>query len=360
MSEPRRGSGDNGNDNGKGNDGGNDGGDRTGSAGQAAPPSSGGAKPRPDASMTLITTVLERPLEPGYQEAADRRTAGGLPAATSTRTVIVVVMAIITGFLFAVAAQSLRPKPTAAAMVKVELVSRIEGLQTHGTAQEASIVALTRQVHDLEALELAQAGVSNLTATIDSLERQAGIVAVAGPGLTLTLDDAVSAGGNADAGNRPSGGFESGRVSSADLQVVVNGLWAAGAEAVGINGHRLTATSAIRFAGQAIIVDFRPLTRPYTVTALGDPDTLRSRFEPSFGGVYLAALTKKFGIRSDVTASERLSVPGAPGARLFVAEPLGAPRGNAGAPSVSTAQPPPTTPPTTAAQSALPSGASTP
>ncbi len=359
MSEPRRGSGDSEN-----HDENENGGDRTGSAGQDPPPSSGGAKPRPDASMTLITTMLERPLEPGYQEAADRRTAGGLPAATSTRTVIVVVMAIITGFLFAVAAQSLRPKPTAAAMVKDELVSRIEGLQTHGTAQEASIVALTRQVHDLEALELAQAGGSNLTATIDSLEQQAGIVAVAGPGLILTLDDASSAGGNANAGTRPTGGFESGRVSSADLQIVVNGLWAAGAEAVGINGHRLTTTSAIRFAGQAIIVDFRPLTRPYTVTALGDPDTLRSRFDPSFGGVYLSSLTKEFGIRSNVTAGERLSVPGAPGARLFVAEPLGAPRGNAGAPSVSTAGPPPTTPtttpPTTAAPPALPSGASTP
>lgn len=321
----------------------------------------GSAKPRPDASMTLITAVLERPLEPGYQEAADRRTAGGLPAATSTRTVIVVVMAIITGFLFAVAAQSLRPKPTAAATVKNELVSRIEGLQTHGATQEANIVALTRQVHDLEALELAQAGGSDLTAKINALELQAGIVAVTGPGLTITLDDAVSAGGNADAGNRPTGGFEAGRVSSADLQVVVNGLWAAGAEAVGINGHRLTSTSAIRFAGQAVIVDFRPLTRPYTVTALGDPDTLRARFEPSFGGVYLAQLTKEFGIQSDLSAGDSLNVPGDPGARLFVAEPLGAPLGTAGAPSVSTATSAPTTSPVTPpAAPGVPSGAETP
>ncbi|MDN5766021.1 MAG: DUF881 domain-containing protein [Humibacillus sp.] len=330
--------------------GGHAGGDGIGAAGRQPPPT-GGSKPRPDASMTLITTVLERPLEPGYQEAADRRTSSGLPAATSTRTVIVVVMAIVTGFLFAVAAQSLRPKPTAAASVKEELVSRIEGLQTHGTAQEASIVALTRQVHDLEAAELAQAGGSDLTATINTLEQQAGIVAVAGPGVTLTLDDAASAGGNADAGNRPSSGFEAGRVSSADLQVIVNGLWAAGAEAVSINGHRLTATSAIRFAGQAIIVDFRPLTRPYTVTALGDPDTLRSRFEPSFGGVYLTQLSKEFGIVSSLTAGDSLSVPGAPGERLLVAEPLGALPGNAGAPSVSTATPSETT---------LPSGVETP
>ena len=36
---------------------------------------------------------------------------------------------------------------------------------------------------------------------------------------------------------------------------LVNGLWQAGAEAISINGQRLTSTSAIRFAGQAILVD---------------------------------------------------------------------------------------------------------
>ena len=45
-----------------------------------------------------------------------------------------------------------------------------------------------------------------------------------------------------------------------DLQVIVNGLWAAGAEAIAVNGQRLTACSAIRSAGEAILVDFRPLS----------------------------------------------------------------------------------------------------
>ena len=46
-----------------------------------------------------------------------------------------------------------------------------------------------------------------------------------------------------------------------DLQIVVNGLWASGAEAVSVNGQRLTSKAAIRFAGQAILVNYRPLTR---------------------------------------------------------------------------------------------------
>ena len=142
--------------------------------------------------MTLLTTMMERPLDAGYQEAADRRAAAGLPRATSTRTVLVVVLAILVGFLFAVAAQSLRPKPTAAAAVKKELITRIEALQKHGNEQEAKAAALGRQVRDFEALALQQSGGPDLTSQIKDLEVQAAAVPLKGPGVTLTIDDAAS------------------------------------------------------------------------------------------------------------------------------------------------------------------------
>ncbi|MER7070434.1 DUF881 domain-containing protein [Terrabacter sp. NPDC000476] len=284
---------------------------------------------RPDASMTLLTTMMERPLDPGYQEAADRRAAQGLPRATSTRSVVVVVLAVLVGFLFAVAAQSLRPKPTAAAAAKQTLVNRIEALQAHSTEQEAKAAVLGRQVRDYEALELQQAGGGDLSGQIKQLEVDAAAVPLRGPGLTLTVDDAASAVADADAGNRPSSGFEQGRVTSADLQIVVNGLWGAGAEAISINGHRLSATAAIRFAGQAIVVDFRPLSRPYVITALGDPQTMQQLFEPSFAGVYLSQLTQEFKIRSIFASSDTLTVPGDAAARLEVARPLAPASGSA-------------------------------
>jgi len=278
--------------------------------------------------MTLLTTMMERPLDPGYQEAAARRAAAGLPRATSTRTVLVIVLAILIGFLFAVAAQSLRPKPTAAAALKKELVTRIEALQKHGSDQEAKVAVLGKQVRDFEALSLQQSGGPDLTATIKNLEVQAGAVPLRGPGLTLTLDDAASTETDANAGTRPSGGFQQGRVTSGDLQIIVNGLWGAGAEAISINGHRLSSTAAIRFAGQAIIVDFRPLTRPYVITALGDSQGMQQLFEPSFAGLYLSQLTDQYKIRSIMAGSDSLTVPGDSAARLEVAQPVGPPVGS--------------------------------
>ena len=279
-------------------------------------------KRRPDESMTLLNSILEQPLDPGYTEAADRREAAGLPRAKSTRSILVFVLAVVTGFLFAVAALSLRPKPTAAAAVKQQLVSRIESSQTHAAQQEDKVANLTKEVRSYEALALQQAGSGDASGQLKELELQAGAVPLTGPGLTLTLDDAASVDAEADAGSRPSGGFEEGRVTSGDLQIIVNGLWGAGAEAIAINGHRLSSTAAIRFAGQAIVVDFRPLSRPYVITVVGNGPGIQQIFEQSFAGVYLSQLTQEFKIRSVLKQADSLTVPADSGTRLEVAQPL--------------------------------------
>lgn len=296
---------------------------------------------RPDASMTLLTSMLERPLDPGYEEAAKRRREAGLPGATSTRTVVVIVMAVLTGFLFAVSAQALRPKPTAAAKVRAELVQRIEALQSEGAAREAAVSTLSKEVREYEALALQQSGGGSLTDQVKRLEVLSGTTPLTGPGLTLTLNDSESARGEPDEGIRPDSAFQSGRVTSSDMQIVVNGLWGAGAEAISINGHRLTSTAAIRFAGQAIIVDFRPLSRPYVITALGDPDGMQQIFEPSFAGVYLSQLTQEFGISAQLARSDSLTVPGDSSVRVSVAQPI--PSGIGSAVEMSASEPGATT-----------------
>ena len=131
-----------------------------------------------------------------------------------------------------------------------------------------------------------------------------------GPGFTLTLDDAPGAGADDTA---EGGQAQQGQVIAKDLQYVTNALWRAGAEAVSINGNRLTSTSAIRFAGSALIVDFRPLTRPYVITALGDQKGFPAAFADGAGGTYLSTLRSSFGIRVDTEVSDKLTVPAAVG-----------------------------------------------
>ena len=149
-------------------------------------------------------------------------------------------------------------------------------------------------------------------------EQAAAAVPVIGPGLRVTLANAESS-ADQDPVGETTEEAAGGRVRDGDLQLVVNALWAAGAEAVSINGQRLGPTSAIRFAGEAVLVDFRPVTNPYEISAIGDPDTLSSRFLAIPEVSALASVAVTFDMRFDFAQEDHLSLPAASAPELRVA-----------------------------------------
>ena len=114
-----------------------------------------------------------------------------------------------------------------------------------------------------------------------------------------------------------------GRVQDRDLQDLVNGLWAAGAEAVSINDVRLTALTAIRSAGDAVLVDFRLLSPPYTVRAIGDPAALELELLDGPAGRRLSTYVLNYGLSLQVERADALSLPGAGAPDLRSARPAG-------------------------------------
>lgn len=150
----------------------------------------------------------------------------------------------------------------------------------------------------------------------------AGAVEVHGPGVKLIVNDAKETASGSDGDPRGTSGFsDTGRVRDRDMQRVVNGLWESGAEAISINGQRLTALSAIRAAGDAILVDNKPLVPPYTVLAVGDGERLSTRFQDSADGLYLHALQENFGIRTGISVQDDLRLPAAPSVTVRTAQP---------------------------------------
>ncbi len=123
----------------------------------------------------------------------------------------------------------------------------------------------------------------------------------------MTVGDAPNV---SEDGLTPSGKPDLGKIFDRDLQSLTNALWASGAEAVAINGQRLSATSTIRKAGGAILVDFRPVTSPYEITAIG-PDDMRERFEDTGAARLMDRLVDVEGIRFDVRDRDDLTLPAA-------------------------------------------------
>ncbi|HYN30625.1 MAG TPA: DUF881 domain-containing protein [Dermatophilaceae bacterium] len=291
--------------------------------------------------MSLITTLLERPLDPSYAAAAERREAAGLPRATGLRAPWFVAAAVVLGLLLGVAATSLRGSETAKTRARAELVAQIEQRQQQVAEQAQQVVALRSEVTALDTQALATVDAER-AARLTSLSVTAGAGAVRGPGFVVTLDDAVGSGTDSPDGDpRTSGEAQDGRVIARDVQIVTNSVWEAGAEAVSVNGQRLTATSAIRFAGDAILVDYRPLARPYVVTSIGDPGALPAAFAGGSGGAYLATLRDEFGIRVGTRTAAEVTVPASGSLATRYALPLDT-EGDATGPSPTATPPTPT------------------
>jgi uncharacterized protein YlxW (UPF0749 family) len=284
---------------------------------------------RPDASMSLLTNVMDHSLDEGYAEASARRAAdgtAGMPRTLKSKLGLAagLVLAALVVTLGAAEAQVAAP---VVAKEREELIDRVNAETTAADTLESDVDELRRDVSERQRKALEQHGgdQGQLVALLS------GATAVRGPGIKLTIDDAEST-DQGGGGPRESTGFaDTGRVRDRDMQRVVNGLWQSGAEAIAINGQRLTALSAIRAAGDAILVDNRPLVPPYTVLAVGDGKELSAAFQDSADGRYLQALHENFDIRTSLSEQEKVSLSAAPSLIVRTAQPKAADTGSGAA-----------------------------
>jgi len=180
------------------------------------------------------------------------------------------------------------------------------------------------EINAAEAAALSRQSQSSLAAELSTLDLATGTVPVTGPGLVLTVDDAPRPVGGKNPNLDPGAvtGPDLTKVLATDLQIIVNGLWEAGAEAISVNGHRLTSRTAIRSAGEAILVNYRPLARPYVITAIGDPGSLGVEFADNDGGSHLQSLRSNYKIRGDISGRDLVVLPGEPALSLEQARPV--------------------------------------
>lgn len=271
--------------------------------------------------MSLLTNVMDHSLDEGYAEAAARKKAredGGLPRTLRAKLGLAGGL-VLTALIVTLGAAQARVEAPVVAKEREELIDRIDQETEAADRLEDRVDELRADVSARQREALRDSGGGDRSVLVGILS---GATAVHGPGVRLVVNDAGDAGaGNGDA--RTSSGFsDTGRVRDRDLQRVVNGLWESGAEAVSINGQRLTALSAIRAAGDAILVDNRPLVPPYTVLAVGDGERLSERFQNSADGLYLHALQENYGIRTAISAEDDVQLPAAPSVTIRTAQPI--------------------------------------
>jgi uncharacterized protein YlxW (UPF0749 family) len=286
-----------------------------------APPPGGGPR---SLGASLLDDVLAETLDPAYAQAAEARAARppGAPARRWRGRALVALTMVVAGVLAAVTYDLAADRVQGRQEIREALVADIRAESDASDELAAELEDLRAEVTTTRDELLASSTTGQRA--LDDLaraEEAAAAVPVTGPGLLVTLANAAP-----DADDDPVGGGTEadprGRVRDGDLQQVVNALWAAGAEAISINGQRLGPTSAIRFAGEAVLVDFRPVTNPYEVRAIGSPDSLSGAFLASPEVRALALVSESFGLRFDFSRKDELSLPAASTPELRSAQPV--------------------------------------
>ncbi len=234
---------------------------------------------RPDASMDLLRSVTEGALEPEYESSQGPRRTGWITFLGVALLVTLLAMAVVETF------ESRDVEETA----RRELLTQVSEARDHQATLGQQVGQLEEEIRKLAAANLPD---EERRASYENAELASGAIPVEGPGIVVTVDDA------------PSATSTEGRVLDSDLSMLVNGLFEAGAEAVAINGHRVTTMTPIRTAGVAITVDYVSLNPPYRVEAIGDVGKLPGSFARTGAAAWWQYLTLNYGLSLEVSVPE--------------------------------------------------------
>ena len=148
-----------------------------------------------------------------------------------------------------------------------------------------------------EAVSKDDAALKLMKEELEETRKASGETEMKGKGVVVTVNDS-----KADSTGAASASFV---IHDEDLLLFVNELNSAGAEAVSINGQRITSRSSIKCAGSIINVNGVRVSAPFVIKAIGDPEVLESalRFK---GGVIDSLIPWGFSI--DVSQEDEIVI----------------------------------------------------
>lgn len=211
-----------------------------------------------------------------------------------------VLGAALIGFVAVLALRAEPADPESRLPERFRLVGLINREQRTTAALRTEVERLRA---DVEATRQAASGQQSDTALLDErlqqLRLQAGLVAVGGRGVRVTLDDS-------NLKESPSGNVNDLVIHSQDVQAVVNALWRSGAEAIALNGERLVSTSAVLCVGNTLLLNGTVHSPPFVAVAVGAD---RDRFEADALVRVLHRDADAFGLRFSVDSEDDVEVP---------------------------------------------------
>ena len=205
-------------------------------------------------------------------------------------TAAILAVTIASGILFSVSSLNERKNPAGTS----DLATLVRTRQAQVTALQNEVSTLDAQVQSFSTTP--QSATPDEDAFTAKSNRP-----VSGPGIQITLSDAPT-------GQIPVGATANDLViHQQDIEDTMNALWAGGAEAMTVQGVRITNRTVIRCIGNVILVDGTSYSPPYVIQAIGDPDNLRATVTANPRMVNYQAYVTKYGLGWDMQTKDSLS-----------------------------------------------------
>jgi uncharacterized protein YlxW (UPF0749 family) len=221
----------------------------------------------------------------------------------SAWSVLVPVVALAAGLLFATSERTAQGTDLRGGEV-TQLSELISQRNTANLRQQQQLDDLQRTVQSLtEQAGSRDGAVAAAQSTGDAGALSAGLVALTGPGVEITLDDAPT---HPDGALPPGARLDDLVIHQSDVQAVVNAVWASGADGVAIMDQRMVATSAVRCVGNVLLLQGRTYSPPFVITAVGSAAGVRAQLGASPQVAVLEQAAEAYGLT--FTVRERASV----------------------------------------------------
>lgn len=180
-----------------------------------------------------------------------------------------------------------------------ELSKEVENLEKVNRQLKSDIYLKEVELFEMKKNEDEKTVISKLDSEMEELRNINGNKTLKGEGIVLTIDDNKTE----DVEGR---NINDDLIHDEDIQILINDLKKAGAEAISINNQRLTSTSEIKCGGPVIRINQKTYTNPFIVRVIGNKDKLEKAITDKDSYGYI--LKNIFKIQIDVKKEENLVI----------------------------------------------------
>lgn len=224
------------------------------------------------------------------------------PSKAQSANLALMVASVILGFLLTVQFRSTAARLPEREQSRLATADAVRRLEDEQRQLKQRITELRSEIASVQRATGASDPARLVTADVDQQKLLAGLVALHGPGISVTLDDSTKTVGPSDDANNYI-------IHDYEIRDIVSLLWMAGAEAIAINGERLVNVSSVYCVGSTILVNDTRLSPPYEIVAIGEPAALDGVISNPKNLSKLRARVKTYGIQLKVSVQKDVTVP---------------------------------------------------